>query len=133
MFSLPKKSLLRNLQKLEIELLKIITNLKGKYKLAIISNNFIEVEKKVNKEIGHIFDSLIFSASIGFTKKEKEPFEKALKIFNLKAEECIFIDNSLKNLERPKKLKINVIYYDSSKNKLEFLIDELKKFEIKLN
>lgn len=41
--------------------------------------------------------------------------EEALKQSGLKAEECVFIDNSVSNLDKPSEMGFTTIYFDDDK------------------
>jgi putative hydrolase of the HAD superfamily len=74
------------------------------------------------------FDSLILSADLGVMKDDELIFKKAIGSMNVKAEECIFIDNKQKNLEVPSLMGMKTIFYDHTKNNIHGLITELKNF-----
>lgn len=53
---------------------------------------------------------------------------------NVDANECLFIDNQEKNLIIPKKIGMNVIYFDHEKRNYEKLVEEFKNlYSIKLD
>jgi len=68
----------------------------------------------------------IFSFEVGFRKPEEGIYLKALEIALTKANETLFIDDILENVEAARKLKINAIHFQS----FEELIIQMRKFKI---
>ncbi len=104
---------------------EIVNELKGKYKLGIISDMGIEwAEFRENKNnLRDIFDVIIWSYDVKTKKPGEKIFKYALEKLKLKAEECIFIDDYEKNIEISKKLGIKSILFENS----EQLRKKLKK------
>jgi epoxide hydrolase-like predicted phosphatase len=108
---------------------ELVENLKKYYKIAFATNNAQE-EFRYNNSVMH-FDKLfhwgIASCNAHARKTEPKMFEEILKHFEVKPEETIFIDDSVKNLVAPKKLGMQTIQFVS----LEQVKKELKKEGIK--
>ncbi|SFZ91721.1 2-haloacid dehalogenase [Flaviramulus basaltis] len=79
-------------------------------------------------EFLHWFDGIVVSG----VEKTRKPFDHiyniTLKRFNIKAENSIFIDDNLRNIEASNKLGINGIHFQSP----EKLIEQLKTYNIHL-
>ncbi len=90
------------------------------YLLSNISVGFANGYKNVKwiKELLDCFDGLVFSGTIEMTKPNKEIFEYLLKKFNLKAEECLFIDDSAVNIDGAKAIGIKGYLFDGNAKKL---------------
>jgi putative hydrolase of the HAD superfamily len=71
------------------------------------------------------FDPIVVSAAVGSTKANRDIFEHALSLARVAADECIFIDNSVRNLSVPREMGIVGIHFDDVKNDVAGLIDEL--------
>ena len=103
---------------------EIISDLKDKgYKLYLLSNisiGFAESYKNIGwiKEILDLFDALVFSGPIGKVKPDAEIFHYLLDKYDLKAEECFFIDDSIINIEGAEKVGIKGYLFDSDVEKL---------------
>ena len=71
------------------------------YLLSSISRGFAENYSKVSwiNDLFSLFDGIVLSGTIGMVKPHREIFEHLLNTYSLKAEECIFIDDSQKNIE----------------------------------
>lgn len=70
------------------------------YKLYLLSNASV-AQKDYWKDVkvAKFFDGTVVSSYIGLVKPQQEIYKHILNKFNLKAEECIFIDDSTLNVE----------------------------------
>ena len=95
------------------------------YLLSNISIGFAENWHKIPEvsNILSLFDGLVFSGPIGMNKPNRDIFEHLLEKFNLKAEDCVFIDDSEKNINGAKAVGINTILFTGDAEKLR---EELK-------
>ncbi len=109
---------------LDEELLQLISRLKTKYKIGLIS--------VVNDELFRlswrsgfykIFDVCILSCEVGFSKSEPGLYKTFLKKSGLKADECVIIDDRENPLKIAKSLGFKTILFKSN----EQLKEELKK------
>ncbi|WP_163192513.1 HAD family hydrolase [Clostridium thermarum] len=92
------------------ETIGILRELKEKgYKLFALSNYHRAAFEKTSSEneFFQLFDGKVISYEIQTIKPEKEIYEHLLKIYNLKAEETLFIDDMVENIEGAKRLGIN--------------------------
>ena len=60
------------------------------------------------------FDGGIISYKENLLKPEAEIYIKLLDTYNLNAEECLFIDDTLVNIEAANKLGINTLHFVNS-------------------
>lgn len=117
------------------KMMKIIEKLKNEnYKIAMVTDN---KKDRIDKLAEHynwnkVFDAISISSEVGSGKNYSTIFKKALECLYLKADECVFIDNQEKNLIVPKKMEMNVIYFDHRKRDCEKFIQELKKIGINI-
>ncbi len=85
------------------ELVDYVDELKEKeYKVFILSNNFRERTEYYRTHYPDLFkkfDGTYFSWETGFVKPQIEAFENILTQNNLKPDECIYFDDSEKNIE----------------------------------
>ncbi len=123
------KKTLRNQFVLIEDTQKIVKKLKGKYILGVISNHAKEWINYCKKhyEIDGLFDSILWSYDIGLAKPDPKIFKLMLKRLNLKARECLFIDDQENNIKTAKKLGFKTILFENPRQ----LKKELKKMEIK--
>lgn len=106
----------------------LIEKIKKKgYKLGFLSNTELPArnyffENNYNKE----FDVIIFSCVEGLLKPDKKIYEILLEKLDLEANEIIFIDDLLNNIEGANKIGIQGILYED----YEALITTLNKLNI---
>lgn len=65
-----------------------------------------------------LFDGLVFSGPLGIVKPSREIFQYVMRTFGLKEEECIFIDDSEKNILGAEKAGIRGYLFDGDPAKL---------------
>jgi putative hydrolase of the HAD superfamily len=84
-------------------------------KLAIISNMIRDTLTYMQShyEWLNIFDVQIYSCEIGITKPDSRIFEHCLNSLEVSAHECLFVDDSEKNVRGAKNSGMNVIQYKS--------------------
>lgn len=114
---------------LDLDMLELVKSLKfSGYKTGIITDN---KKDRIDDIVAHyhfndIFDYIIVSAEIGSGKDNIEIFENVINKMSVNPEECIFIDNSRKNLIIPNEIGMKTIFYDHDKRELKRLNGELK-------
>ena len=92
--------------------------------LSNISKGFKDayVEVEWINELLDGFEGIILSGPIGKIKPNRDIYEYLLKTFNLKAEECLFIDDSKKNIDGAALVGINGYLFDGDAKKLREFI-----------
>ena len=110
------------------ERVKLLSELKKKYRLFLLSNtNEIHhhafsgyMQKKFNRDIfSDDFIKAYFSHKVNMRKPDAEIFNHVLKEQNLRKEETLFIDDSIQHIEAAKKMGINTIYLEKGRTILE--------------
>lgn len=102
--------------------------LRGKYKLAILSNQIkswlgpILEEKKFRE----LFDVIITSYDVGLAKPDVEMYKMVLEKLNVKAKECVYIDDAEKNLEPAQALGVKTIEFKNYNQCVEVLEELLR-------
>jgi putative hydrolase of the HAD superfamily len=110
-------------------LLGIIEKLKKNYKTAILSDQWIIPYKiLITKKLKQNFSIQVFSHEVKTRKPELKIYKITLKKLNLKADECIFIDDKDYNLKPAEELGMNTILFENNKQ----LLRDLKKFGIEI-
>jgi len=110
--------------------LKLIQKLKGKYKLAILSNT-IKEHSEINKNRGlfNNFDIVLLSYKEGLRKPEKEFFEAAAKKLNLSFNELLFVDDEMRWVKAARNHGLKAVLFKSA----EHLKKEFEKLGIVVN
>lgn len=103
------------------EMIELAKELKGRgIGIFILSNNFVERSDyyKQNFDFMGIFGKVYYSWQTGFVKPDRAAFEKVLVDNNLKAGDCIYVDNQRSNTEVAKRLGMRTVLFSGT--------DELK-------
>ena len=117
------------------EIYNLIKEIRTKnYKTGMVTDN---KKDRIDRIVEHydlncLFDAIVVSAEIGNGKENEEIFKNTIQRLNVKAEECIFIDNQEKNLTVPKHMGMEVVFYNHEEKNIEKLIKELRDLEIKI-
>ncbi|MEE0081805.1 MAG: HAD-IA family hydrolase [Catenibacterium mitsuokai] len=109
--------------------IKLLSLLKEKgYSLYIISNFHLDAYNRFLKKQDWftLFDGAIISAKEKLIKPDLRIYELLLERYQLKADECLFIDDSLNNINACKNIGMDGIHLPDH-SKLE---EELKKHHI---
>ena len=87
------------------------------YKVYYLSNFSYKAETQCPESLSFlpIMDGGILSYTVKMTKPDPKIYELLLSNYNLKAEECIFIDDTLRNVEAAEKLGIHGVRFTSQK------------------
>jgi len=95
------------------------------YKLYFLSNFHLLAYEDVTKRYGFFecFDGGILSYKEKLIKPDKEIYNKLIRKYEIKAEESIFIDDTIENIEGARKLKFEVILFIDSKDLRKKLIE----------
>ncbi len=111
------------------QMINLTQSLKENYKIGIITDNSSERMKLISdkKKFNELFDLTFISGETGFRKNNEIIFNLILERTAVKPNECIFIDNSSKNLVVPEKLGFKTIFYDYEKKDVFKLGTQIKK------
>ncbi|MCP6719298.1 MAG: HAD-IA family hydrolase [Patescibacteria group bacterium] len=103
------------------EIIDWIQEKKKECKISLLTNNSsdIHILLKERFEIEHIFDYIFVSGDIGLAKPDPEIFKYTLKNIRADAKECLFIDDSMENIESAKKLGFSTILFIENKDFFE--------------
>jgi HAD superfamily hydrolase (TIGR01509 family) len=106
----------KNKYHINLELIDIIKDLrKRKYRTGLLSNNSIELRKRLHEnQITDIFDIILISAEVGYQKPQPEIFEILFKELGVKNSEVVLVDDSLKSLEGSGKIGYIPLLYKNN-------------------
>ncbi|MBR2418711.1 MAG: HAD-IA family hydrolase [Clostridia bacterium] len=105
--------------------LSVIPELKDKCKLAIVSDawpSLLDVYEENN--MTSYFDSIVISSFLGTSKPDSKMYNTALEELDVKPEEAIFIDDSLKNCIGAIEVGINAVLL--CRNKQVYIREKIK-------
>ena len=109
--------------------LKMLLELRKKFRVILLSNtniiHFPDSEKKLflktGKNMSDYFDRCYLSYEMKMAKPDKEIFVNILATENVQANECLFLDDGIKNTEQAQKLGMQT-YLVSEREDLSFLL-----------
>ena len=118
------------LTQIPVEKLHLLSELKMKYHLLLLSNtNPVHIEtavavefSKTGKTMQDFFDKCYLSYEMGMVKPDVEIFEALLADAQVKAEECLFLDDGKKNIDTAAALGIQTYWVKPNEN-LNFLLN----------
>lgn len=112
--SLWKEPYKRNV-KIKRDTLDLAKRLKGKYKLAILSNTISEhVAIHRKRKLFEYFDAVLLSNEVGMRKPEKEFFTLASRKLAVSSNRLLFIDNEMRWVRAARKHGLNAILFKST-------------------
>lgn len=110
------------------DLLKQIVQMSKEYKIGLLSNYSNDLRPRIENEwaIGSAFDEIIISCEVGVVKPDPAIFNLMLDRLSVKADESVFIDDRIKNIDGAKKMGFHTIFFTSREQALEELALILK-------
>lgn len=103
-------------EKGHMHMTEVVEELRMKgYKLFLLSNIYLAngAHFKAKYPFLMLFDKVYFSSDTGFYKPDPRAYEQLLKENNLRPEDCIFFDDTRRNVEAAKKLGIEAYVFES--------------------
>lgn len=100
------------------ETVEILYELKKKFKIYGLTNWSAETFPVALKRFNflQLFDGIVVSGDEKLIKPEKEIFELLLNRYNLKAENCVFIDDNIKNVQAAINIGFHAIHFISAED-----------------
>jgi len=94
--------------------------IKEQFNLIILSNDCLELSKEIIKEfkLNEYINNYFTSGELGVRKPNKKIFTRLLRKLKATPRNCIFVDNILSNLQSAKEIKVNTIYFEREKCKI---------------
>jgi len=121
---LPKEvfDAVREAETISSSVVKMLKELKRKYRLAIVANNVTKfVDKGLERyKIKNLFDAVIVSSDVGIRKPDPRIFTYALRKLNVEPEQCVFVSDELNDdLGGAKVLGIKTVWIKNSEEEEE--------------
>lgn len=114
--------------KIDTELIKFIKKIKSSYKIAICSNTISDLfyELLDKNEIRELFDVIVASSEVGMVKPNADIYNYTLVQLNIEANEAIFVDDRLRNIDGARAVGIDGVIFCDTKT----LIQDLNKLGV---
>lgn len=116
--------------RLDDKMIALVQKLKEKYLVGMITDNKCDRIRTIldHRGLDQYFDVVAVSASLHAGKDSPSIFEYVLSTLNLSACECVFIDNTEKNLVVPKQMGMSTILFDDDNRDYELFVKDLQRF-----
>lgn len=108
--------------------LDLLRRLKTGYRMLLLSNTDVERFSFIKKKFPEIFifDDYVLSYEVGYLKPHPRIYKEALVKADVRAEECVFLDDLPENCEGARDVGMNAILYEPHTD----LAAELKKMNV---
>ena len=105
------------------KLLKKIFEMRREYKTGLISNFSNELRKRIENEwaFESAFDEIIISCEVGLVKPDPEIFNLMLDRLGVRADESVFVDDRIKNIDGAKKMGFHTVFFTNKERAMEEL------------
>ena len=99
--------------RLDVELVDTIRGLRGRYKTGLLSNAFSDLRQVVTAllNISDAFDEMLISSELHLMKPDPRIYQVALQRLGVAAQEAIFIDDLLRNVEGARSQGLHAIHF----------------------
>ena len=117
-------------EKMNKELVNWIERKKDNYTISLLTNNTSSLDKVLKEkfQIEYLFDFIFNSADIGMVKPNPEIYKHALEKTKTEPKNCLFVDDSERNVKAAKKLGIKAVLFQNNNDffdKINYLINTL--------
>ena len=105
---------------LDWDMISLVRELKNKYKIGMITDNKVDRITEILKyhKLTDLFDTVTISAECKCGKSDRKIFDITLETLGVKPNDCVFVDNTQKNLVVPQELEIRTILFDDEKRNI---------------
>ena len=94
------------------EVMDCVAALKGRYKLGVLSDAWVDTRAKVSGRINDaLFDVILFSAEVGLRKPDPRYYGLALERLGVAAAEAVFVDDRQVNIDGAGAMGIKAVLY----------------------
>lgn len=115
--------------RLDVELVDFIQELKKEYRTGLLSNAFSNLRQVIREtwQIEDAFDSIVISAEEGVVKPDPRIYRISLNRLEVQPGEALFIDDMFPNVDAARQLGMQAIQFMSAQQAKSDVLDLLKK------
>lgn len=115
--------------RLDDKMIALVKRLKKRYLIGMVTDNKCDRISTIldYRGLNECFDSVAVSAYLHSGKDNHSIFEYALQTLNVSADECVFIDNTERNLIIPEQMGMSVLLFDDEGRDVEMFERELER------
>jgi epoxide hydrolase-like predicted phosphatase len=114
--------------RIDEELMGFIRNLKGSYKVGMITNAWPDIRAWMEQEakIADAFDHIVVSSEVSMVKPARDIYSLSLEGLGVKAEESIFIDDFIENIEGAEAVGMHGIHFREPEGCMRTIREQLE-------
>lgn len=101
-------------EKMNTALLQFLVNMRPPYKTAILSNGGIREAMNRKFRLGELVDLMVFDGEEGVSKPDSRIYHLTLMRLAVQAEEAIFVDDKVRNIDAAQQLGIHSIHFKNT-------------------
>jgi len=104
------------------EILDFLRSIKPQYKVGLISNAWSGLRDYIVREkFDDVFDHMVISAEVGVAKPDAKIYHIALEQLQVQAEEAVFVDDFIENIEACEELGMEAIHFKNAESAIQQL------------
>lgn len=117
------------LTRLDDKMIALVQKLKERYLVGMVTDNKYDRISTIleYRGLNQYFDVVAVSACVHSGKATRDIFDYVLNTLNVSANECIFIDNTEKNLVVPKQMGMSTIFFNDDNRNFDLFVKDLEK------
>jgi epoxide hydrolase-like predicted phosphatase len=111
------------------ELMAFIRSLKGQVKIGMITNAWPDIRPWMEEQarIADAFDHIVISSEVGIVKPQKEIYGLALSGLDVEAEETLFIDDFVENIQGAEAVGMHTIHFQDPIEAMQTIQERLER------
>lgn len=115
--------------RLDDKMIALVQKLKERYLIGMVTDNKCDRISTIldYRGLNQCFDVVAISACLHSSKDSHSIFEYVLNTLNVSASECVFIDNTEKNLVVPKQMGMSTVFYNDDNRDFDLFVRDLEK------
>ena len=115
--------------RLDEKMITLVQELKERYLVGMVTDNKYDRISTIldYRVLNQYFDVVAISACVHSGKDSRNIFDYALNMLNVSANECVFIDNTEKNLIIPKQMGMSTILFNDDNRDFELFLRDLQR------
>jgi putative hydrolase of the HAD superfamily len=117
---------------MDSEMMDLVRLLSLTYKVGLVTDNKVDRVETILSHNSLKFDAIVVSAELACRKDEPGIFEAIINRLDVSYEDCVFIDNSQKNLIVPSSLGMKTIHFDDKKRPFGAFYSKLLAYGVKI-
>jgi len=114
---------------LDADLAQFMQTLRPRYKVGILSNAWSDARAVLNQkfDLDSYVDDAIYSAEVKLAKPDVRIFQLALERLGVRAEEAVFVDDVLENVQAAQSLGMKGVQFKSTEQTINEIVKYLGK------